>query len=167
MIKKNPIIYYLIVNISNACSFNCKIQLFPSLRTSLEKPKFQKKKKKKVSFQTSRCHRKTLPIFCHSFDDSCTTSSKFRARLISSPSCSWLLAGSCTGPTRKKENEYDWMGSLRQMEICWELLHVNKKITLGNLLCNYFNSGIIQISQILQMLFKKNILGKATHNRPI
>lgn len=41
-----------------------------------------------LAFKLKRCHRKTLPILCHSFEDSCTTSSKFRARLISSPSCS-------------------------------------------------------------------------------
>lgn len=39
---------------------------------------------------------------------------------MSSPSCSWWLAGSCTGPTKvqeKKASEYDLMYSVRKMQI--------------------------------------------------
>lgn len=46
-----------------------------------------------------KCHQKILVILCHSLEDSWTTSSKFRAWLMSSSSCPWWLVDSCTVPT--------------------------------------------------------------------
>lgn len=104
--KKTIILYfckqlksYIVISICKVFIAKIHIQLFFKKNSNPES----------ISCFHIRDHQKILVMLCHSFEASWTTSSKFKARLMSSPSCPWWLVDSWTVPKgqQKKYKEIE------------------------------------------------------------